>query len=314
MTKSHFKSVVASFVASLMLSISGIFGVAPASAVDDFSTYLLVSPASQTLGVLDPGKTYSGEFTVRNIGNEQFDYTVSAGPYTVSDEEYNYNDKTENKYTMISKWFEFSKVKGTLAPQEADKIQYTVTIPKDAPGGAQNAAIIVATDNAVEEGKPVSATAQAVMIVYSRVTGETNRCGKILEATIPTLLFKPPITASGRVENCGNVDLNVKYTMSVYPLFSDEEIYSNEEKPLLLATLPETRRYNVLEWEQTPSFGIYKVKLAIEYGDETKNIEKLVLVCPLWLIILIIVFIGAVVFWLVSRVKGRKKAKKEIAE
>ena len=166
----------------------------------------------------------------------------------------------------------------------------------------------------MKDSQTVSAVSQAIMKVYSRVEGETNRCGKILEANIPALLFKPPITASGRVENCGNIDLNVKYTLSVYPLFSNEEIYTNEEDPFILATLPETRRYNSLEWEQTPSFGIYKVKLSIEYNEETKTVEKLVLVCPLWLIILIVVFIGAVIFWLVSRSKNRKKAKKIVEE
>jgi hypothetical protein len=115
--------------------------------------------------------------------------------------------------------------------------------------------------------------------------------------------------ASGRVENCGNLDLNVKYIMEVYPIFSNEAIYTNEEKPTVLATLPETRRFTQIDWEGTPSFGLFKVKLAITYNGNTEELERIVLVCPLWLIVLVIVFIGAVIFWLVSRNRSRQVAK-----
>ena len=101
--------------------------------------------------------------------------------------------------------------------------------------------------------------------------------------------------------------------MTVTPLFSSDPVYTNEEDPAVYATLPETRRYSSIQWDGTPAFGIFNVKLDVTYNNETETIEKLVIVCPLWLIILIIVFIGAVVFWLVSRNRERK-AKKLVEE
>ena len=313
MTKGHFKAVVASIAASLMLTISGIFGVSPASAYD-FDTYLLISPASQTLGKLEPGNTYKGEFMVKNIGNEALGYKVYVAPYYVQNEDYDPTYDTNNTYTRISEWFSFSKTSGSLKPQQEETVSYTVKVPSDAPGGAQNAAIMVETDNSVTENAVVSATSRLAMIVYSQVNGETNICGKILDKTIPSLLLNPPITASARVENCGNIDLNVRYKMSIYPLFSNEPVYTNEETPTTLATLPETRRYTALVWEGTPSFGLYRVNFNVRYADKDETVEKLVLVCPLWLIVLIIVFIGALIFWLVSRSRGRKKSKKAVEE
>ncbi len=307
MTKRHFKSVLAGLTASLMLAISGLCGVAPANA-ENFKTHLLVSPASQTLGKLEPGKTYSGEFNVRNIGTEQFTFKVYAAPYYEQNEQGDPTYTVSNNYTYLSEWITFDTTTGSLEPQGTKTVKYTVKIPTNARGGAQNAAIMVESEDSVDNTKTVSASTRIAMILFSQIDGETNMCGKIVDKEIPSLLLNPPISAWGRVENCGNIDLNVKYVMSVYPLFSNEEIYTNEEQPKVLATLPETRRYTSLDWEDTPSFGIFKVKLDITYNGNTETIEKLVIVCPLWLIVLVIVFIGAVVFWLVSRNRNRKKA------
>ena len=309
MTRSHFKLAVASIAASLALSVSGFFGIAPAYA-DGIDTHLLVSPASQSLGELEPGNTYSGEFLVKNIGNNAFSYRVYIAPYYVQGDDYNPTYETMNSYTHISEWFSFDREGGSLDVQEQETVKYTVKVPLDVPGGAQNAAIMVETDSSVDETKTVSSSTRIAMLVYSTVNGDTRVCGKIIEKSIPAFLFHPPISASGRVENCGNTDLDVTYTFRIYSFFSNEEIYSNEEKPVKLATLPETRRYTNLEWEGTPSFGIFKAKLDVNYAGKTETIEKIVIICPLWLVVLIIVFIGAVIFWLVSRNRERKINKR----
>lgn len=308
MAKRHFKTVFAAFAASLMLSISGIFGVMPASA-EEYKTYLLVSPGSMDLGYLDPGKTYEADFKVKNIGTENLNYRVYATPYYEEGEKGDKVYNVTNNYTYLSEWVTFNKTEGTLKPQDSETITYRIKVPANTAGGSQNAAIMVETADSTDDTKVVSAAGRVAMIVLSHINGDTNACGKIVDKNIPSLLLNPPITASGRVENCGNLDLNVKYVMEVYPLFSNEALYTNEENPTMLATLPETRRYTSLEWEGTPSFGLYRVKLTVTYNGNTETAEKIVLVCPLWLIVLVIVFIGAVIFWLVSRNRARKVAK-----
>ncbi len=292
-----------------MLAISG-FGATPAFAAE-YKTNLLVSPGDIDLGRLDPGKTYESDFKVRNIGTEDLNYRVYITPYYEEGENGDKVYNVSNHYTYLSEWVTFSKTEGTLKPQTSETITFRIKVPEGTAGGSQNAAIMVETRDSVEDNKVVSAAGRVALIVFSNISGETNACGKIVDKNIPSLLLNPPIMASGRVENCGNLDLNVKYTMEVYPIFSNEAIYTNEEKPVVLATLPETRRYTSLNWEETPSFGLFKVKLTITYNEKTETIEKIVLVCPLWLIVLVIVFIGAVIFWLVSRNRSRKVARKE---
>lgn len=315
MTKGHFKFSLGSLLFATVLSISGIFGVAPVSASEK-PIYLWVSPTSQNLGNLEPGSTYTGKFTVQNSGTEGFNYKVYAAPYYVTESdnnEYNAQFTISNQYTYISEWFTFSKEKGYLESGKSEEVEFTVKVPNDVAGGAQNASIMVETEDTADGVSTVQATVRVGSIVYSTVNGDTNYCGKIVEKNIPTLLINPPITASGRVENCGNVDLNVKYVLTVTPLFSNDPVYTNEEEPTIYATLPETKRFSSLSWDGTPNFGIFNVKLDITYNGQTETIEKMVIVCPLWLIILIILFIGAVIFWLVSRNRERK-AKKLVEE
>lgn len=307
MTKRHIKTVITALFASVFFSIFGLFSVNSVHAENEFPIHLMVSPASQTLGTLEPGQTYSGEFTVKNIGTEEFDYKVYPTPYTVQDEEYSPEYSSSTSYNYITEWFSFSKESGHLAPQEEEKISYTVKVPKNATGGAQNAAIMVETEKGIDKSKTVSASSRVGIILYSKVAGDINDCGKIDEKKVPGFLLNPPIEGSGLVENCGNTNLNVRYTFTVTPIFSKEPAYTNEDSPTLLATLPGTKRHTTVKWESSPKIGIYKVNLKIDYAGKTEEIkDKVVIICPLWVIILVIVFIAALIFWLVSRAKERR--------
>ena len=308
MAKGHFRTVVGGIVASALLSISGIFNTATVMA-DEHPIYLWVSPTSQNLGKLEPGSSYEGKFIVQNSGTEDFTYKVYAAPYYVTNENYNPSYDIKNSYTQIKDWFTFSKTTGHLNPQENEIVEFTVNVPYDTPAGGQNATIMVETDDSIEEGSMVKATVRVGTIVYSNVNGNTKECGEIVDKNIPSLLLEGPIYASGLVKNCGNVNLDVEYKMSVYPLFSDEEIYTTAEDPMTLTTLPETRRFTKITWDNSPKLGFYKVVLEVKYGGNTEKIEKIVLICPLWIIILVILFIGAMVFWLVSRNRERKAKK-----
>lgn len=311
MTKFNIKTMLAGFFTALALTGIGAFNAKPVHAEEKFPYYLLISPAKKSLGEMDPGKTYEGSFLVRNVGTENFDFKVYTTPYHEEDENGKQTFSTSNKYTYLSEWVTFDRTSGSLKPQTEMTINYRVKVPSNAVGGAQNAAIMVETDTPVDNKKTVSASARAALILFSQVNGDIKECGKIVDKNIPSLLLNPPISVSGRVENCGNIDLNVKYVMEVYPIFSGEPIYSNESDPKVLSTLPETRRYTNLKWEGTPSFGIFKTRLSITYAGKVEKLEKIVVICPLWLIVLVLVFIGAVVFWLVSRSRSRKEARKK---
>ena len=144
-------------------------------------------------------------------------------------------------------------------------------------------------------------------LVFGNVDGNISKNAKILENNIPGIILNPDLQVSSLVENNGNVYGVAEYKVQIFPLFSDEEVYTNEEKPEQNVIFPETKRYNAITWEETPSLGIYRVRQTVKLFDEESIVEKLVFIIPLWLIIVILVIIFLAVFWIVSRIHSRKE-------
>lgn len=254
-----------------------------------------------------PGKTYTGSMTIINAGDMTTKFKMTAQPYTG-----NYDSMPEEwlkTHTQIVDWVTFATTEGTIEPNEQKKISYTITIPSDVPAGGQYVSLNV--EGVDERNKNLPATVSVGMVVYANVSGNTREEIKVLDHSASGFIFSPPITASSTVENTGNTHVEAKYIMKVYPFFSNESIYNNEDNPETAIVLPESKRYHSTSWDSAPSMGIYKVVSEIHYLGQVNKVEKLVIICPLWVLILIIIFIAAVVFWLVSRAKARKADKVE---
>lgn len=287
-------------VCALLLSSNQTF------AVERQKTFLQVSPSKQQLGGLEPGEVREGSFKVQNIGTGAFDFKVYASSYEVKGENYDPVFDGSKDGLKIANWFTFSQDTGHLESDTEVTINYTIRVPKNAPGGGQYGAIMVETVKENDDKSNIQAISRVGMVIYSHINGEINRCTRILENKLPSFLFNPPIFGESRVENCGNVDAELSVSLKVYPFFSNEEIYTNEEKPTVLNTLPATKRYHKELWTNSPAIGIFNVEQIIKYGSETKTERKLVIVCPVWLIVLIVLFILSVIFWLVARNRERK--------
>lgn len=275
---------------------------------------LMVSPSKIDIPDLNPGESHTGTFKVINSGDVDINYRVYATGYMVSyvEGQDNYTqqfDVTDGAYVAISKWFTFNKDTGSLKPGERDEITYTINVPSDAPAGGQYAAIMAEIDN--DEDKMFVSKSRVGLLVYSQVNGETRLDAKIIDNKIPSFLFEPPVYATSLVENNGNVHLTASYSLQVFPLFSDEELYTNEEEPETHIVMPETRRFITSKWENSPSFGIFRVVQTVKIADQESREEKLVILCPLWLIIIIIALIFVMAFWLVSRHKSRQRRARE---
>ena len=287
-------------ICTLLLSSNQTF------AVERQKTFLQVSPSKQQLGGLEPGEVREGSFKVQNIGAGAFDFKVYASSYEVKGENYDPGFDGSKDGLKIANWFTFSQDTGHLESDTEVTINYTIRVPQNAPGGGQYGAIMVETVKENDDKSNIQAISRVGMVIYSHINGEINRCTRILENKLPSFLFNPPIFGESRVENCGNVDAELSVSLKVYPFFSNEEIYTNEEKPTVLNTLPATKRYHKELWTNSPAIGIFNVEQIIKYGSETKTERKLVIVCPVWLIVLIVLFILSVIFWLVARNRERK--------
>lgn len=306
-TKVILGAVLAVFGAVGLMSFS-------ASAAETPSGYIQISPVLERISIA-PGEVYTGTFHVNNIGSDTFKYKLKASRYSVTGDDYTPNYSNKTAYNKLAEWVEFDREGGELAPGGSDEIAYTITVPTDVPAGGQYAALIAEIDNSknkteTDKGQTsIQTVAQVALLVYAKISGNTREEGTIKSNDISGFLTEGPITATSVVENTGNVDVEAKYIFKVFPFFSGEEVYTNEDNPTVRTILPETTRFNTESWNEAPGFGIFNVEQTVDFlgKSENKTVKRLVIICPFWLIIVIALFILTVVFWIVSRVVSRKK-------
>ena len=289
-----------------------------------------VSPQSQEY-VLAPGQSVTGEIKAVNPSDAKGDfyYVAEVVPYSVSDDgKYEPNFNAADDYTDIVNWVTMSdsdesgtkEVHGVLKPGEEKEAYYTIAVPKDARGGGQYFAIRVKTDaNATQEAEENTAVIKEVVgiasLVFVEVSGDIIIKGEITDNNIPSFFLTPPIKASFMAKNEGNTHAVVSYALQVFPLFSDEEIYTTEEEMDSRYVLPGSSRVITQSWDNTPPIGIFKVRQTVYYDsldNEPSVTEKMVVVCPVWLLFAIIFVIIAAIIYFVMRAKSRKNSRKRI--
>ncbi len=305
-----------SFLLSTALTPSSVFAEESETGKEDtsFSAQVAfqISPMNQKI-TLVPGERYYGTFKVTNPATAQysFAYKATAGPFTV-DADYNPVYENNGDYNQIVDWTTIVNDSGVIAPNDTAIIEFYVDVPEDAPAGGQYVAITVASDpdydpTAETGGIALHAKYAIAHLVYGEVAGETVRGGEVNNISVPSFLFSGDITGTATIKNTGNVHSDAIYTLKVLPLFSDEEFYTNEEDPYTNTILPSATRSTTLTWDGTPFAGIFHVIYNVEYEGVESKVDKYVIVCPLWLLFLILLALFLIIFKIIW---GKKKEKK----
>ena len=233
-----YKKLISGLVGVVTMLVSAMLPYGAASA-------FTVTPQDQEY-VLTPGQTVTGEVKAINANDAEgkFYYIAEVVPYSVSnDGEYSLSFDARNDHTDIVNWVTMSDedesgveaVHGVLEPGEEGKAYYTITVPKDARGGGQYFAVRVKNDleAAQKAEKDSTVVIKEVMgiasLVFVEVSGDITVKGEITNNDIPSFFLAPPISSSFMVKNEGNTHAKVSYYMQVFPLFSDEEVYTTEE-------------------------------------------------------------------------------------
>ena len=276
---------------------------------DEDRTGLQVSPVIERME-LDPGSTYSNKITISNTGDSPLTFEMSTAPYTVSDKTYAPIYDVRNSFTQIANWITFAPYNDTLNPGELSVVEYTISVPYDAPGGGQYAVIFAETKDATGEAQSVRANAKAGMIVRAKLSGVTRETGSIKDTKIPGFLLSPPVKATITLENTGNVDADVKAVMKIENYFSGELIYDGATDPVEKTILPGTTRDLEISWANVPRLGVLKVTLNTTYLNDSEVKTRVVVVCPVWFIALIALIILAIVVRILARKHDAKKTRK----
>ena len=73
--------------------------------------------------------------------------------------------------------------------------------------------------------------------------------------------------------------------------------------------LPDSQRFINKEINELPMIGIINVQQDIYYNGETSTVEKNVIVCPIWFLVLLALTLMAIVWKIVKTVRKHKKKK-----
>lgn len=294
-------------VALGLAMVAVLFGAQFASAAETPRYQLNISPTTIKLD-LKPGEIKETEIKLKNTGYDKIGYEINIAPYSVEGDDYKQNVTAETSYTDMASWITASPESGTLQPDEEKTIKVSIKVPKDVPAGGQYATVLAKmVEGDAGESNGITMQKQVGTILYASVDGQTRKEGKVVENKVASFLFVPPVQATSIVENKGNIHVEAKYTLQVFPLFGNEEVYTNEEDPEVRIILPETRRFNTITWDGAPQLGIFKVRQTVEFLGEKSVTEKIVFLCPIWFLLIILVLIFLAVFWIVNRSRGRKE-------
>jgi len=309
------KKIITVFVVA-MVALTGFFSSGRVFAEKAFT----LSPMSQKV-VLVPGETYRGGVSISNpvTSTEDFDYEVSITPYYVkggnnSKDDYGGADyESKTKMNTIVDWATIDNPTGSIAPNESVTITFTVTVPANAPAGGQYMALVVSEDASKKQSSGDMAVVEKMQmahVVYAEVTGETRNEGTIVDNNVPSFITSNVLKTSAMVKNNGNVHAEANYTLQVWPLFSNEEICTNEEKPENSLVLPNTQKYYSQECN-LPMVGIFRAKQVVKIFGEESIIEKTIIVCPLWLLFVVIFGIVLLIAWIIAKTKKRKDSGRD---
>lgn len=312
----YFRNLLAVFLLAVVFAISNSSGLVHAEDGDKDAYRMAVTPAKAVIEEkLEPGEAYEGDLEVKNNGKNKFSFTATPMTFAINDEGDGYVpvfDKA-NDYNKMREWVTVTTEKTELEPGESVNVHYIIEVPEGANSGGQYAAILVRmsqNEDEDTEGAGFKMSNQIGFVIYAEVDGEINKTGIIKDNKTAGFRFSPPISATSVVENTGNTHFTAKYIFQVLPFFGGEELYTNEEEPKTALILPDTSYMNTMTWDDTPSIGIFKVRQTVQLNDEDNTestIEKIVIVCPVWLIFVIVLVIFVLIFWIVSRIRGRNK-------
>ena len=273
------------------------------------SNMFSLSPMHQMI-TLTPGETYYGNFNVVNPGTStnDFYYTLKVEPFTTSNNG-EISAKSNGDYTLMADWIEILSSEDWIAPNESKEIRFAIHVPEDAPAGGQYATIVVRSGEYRVNNSSVDLREiyESGHLIYADVAGETVRKGSIADVNVPGFLFSGNIAGTATIKNEGNVHSQATSTLQVFPLFSNEEVFTNEENPKKGWIMPGNTTMSTLAWEGTPSIGIFHVIYNVEYEGVESKVDKMVIVCPLWLLFVIAVIIFLIIFKILSGKREKKK-------
>lgn len=292
-------------------------------------TSISLMPVSKVLQI-SPSSEYADVITVNNDGDSEIEIEVFAAPYAYvfseEDQSYKLGFNAETNFTQIARWITFQKSDGNwdkrvvfkIPAHDSVSVKYKVMTPNSIPEGGQYAVIFAHTLTGVISASGIRTEASPGMVLFGRsTTGDVKTVAKISEMEAQYGIHgddnqKSYFYGTAKVKNEGNIDFNASGTLKVDPIIGFGS-YETPEGHGRISVIPESALDLSDKWEDSPSFGLYKVTWTVKAGNETETVETLVFVNPIIAIIIIIIVLTIITIWTILVVRRRKARSSRLA-
>ena len=279
------------------------------------SKLFIMTPMSRKIR-LEPGEVYEGSITVINpmTATEPFQYKIGLAPYSVADGDYTVDLMTRSSRSQIMDWITIEESVGTIEPNEDKEIHYTIKVPENAEAGGQYAAITVGSDERDDSnvnGVSIKNMYEMASIIYAQIGGDIKRGGGVLTNEITGFVLQPPIKLQARVSNEGNIHETAVVRIKVKNFLNGAQVYPADTDEMVVeeVIMPETERTLTQEVGEIPSLGLYEAVQSIEYLGETSYNSRLVVACPIWFMLMVLIVLAIIGFGIGWAIRKHRRKK-----
>lgn len=293
------------------------------------STSISLMPVSKILQISSSSE-YQDKLTVNNDGNGEMQIEVYAAPYAYvyseSEDAYKLGFNNDNNFTQITRWITFKDKDGnwvknptfTIPAKQSLDVEYKISTPDNIPAGGQYAVIFAHTLTGSVSANGIKTEASPGLIVYGRSTeGEARIEPVISDAKVQLGITENGVSrsnfyASAKVKNNGNVDFSAVGKLVVQSIIGGGS-YETPSNAGRISVIPEAELVVHDEWEESPSFGIYKATWTVTAGEETVTVEEIIFVNPLLFVIITIFLLTIITVCVIIWVRKRKDRRSRLA-
>ncbi len=253
---------------------------------------------------------------------------------------------SENNYTQIARWITVRDQAGnyvqsvesgsnsdathpvfSAAPGETVEVAYRISTPENIPAGGQYATLFARTMPNESEESGINALANLGMKVFGRSEeGEAIQSAEVSDLWVSKTIDKDTqveengtmvtkntsvkhINGHALVRNTGNLDFSARGVLTVTSIFGGDPYYQTPENQAQVSIIPESEMVLKDEWEDTPSFGLYRAVWTVTAGDVEQSSDMIVCLIPPFAIVFVIILLTIIIIWIIIVVRKRKERR-----
>ena len=265
---------------------------------------ITMTPTSNSL-VIQPGSVYKGSFQVLDQGDTAFAFQIYSTPYGVTGEDYTPDFTALPSAPNVKSWFTFSTADGHINPGQAVTVNYAINMPQSTPPGGYYATVFAQTQYP-KAASGVTVNERVGQIFYIQAAGHVTKQGSVASWQ-SSLLQKPPVTATLRLENSGGLHYPATIQVNVRDVFGHSKYGLTTTKEIL----PQTIRRVIITWNKVPAIGIFKVTGSVSFLNQHKTLPtKWVLVMSQTVRLVLASLLAVIVLLGLMRYVYRRRARK----